>query len=512
MISNTKVVLQHASRLSVIVGFISICLRKSIILQNDPSSFRAWVALLILNLVWLKQEISLIMKRAKLPPGNIGYPLVGELPFFATKPLQLYDQKVKTYGKTFSLSIHEHVVSLGDHDDINWIWNTERKRDADSDWPPVIKQLLGPHAFSHQNGKRQKKLKNLVSPAFTPMATRSYVEKIDGVVQSLFASWSGEFHPSTKFKAFALRLFLTTAFGDIEDETFVTFHDDMKIWLDGFMSPFPLKIPGTTFYKAMKARERIMKTMTHLINKFREKNPEGSDRASNTMMGRICYGLDENGNRLSEDELRDNVFLLIFSAHDTTHMSMASALYHLFHQSAVREEIKKEVEKLTRKDELDFDELKSAPVLTAFLAEMWRMDFPVGGSFRKILKDIVYKGRKYAKGTLFLYNCYVALRDTNVYPEPCQFEIQRYLPDDHPLVQDPKYSRAAKDVQYTSMRGNYPVFGGSNHSCMGMHLATLEMKIALVRLLQLYDLEVRNEEKVEFPMNGWKHEFKLCPR
>jgi cytochrome P450 len=64
-------------------------------------------------------------------------------------------------------------------------------------------------------------------------------------------------------------------------------------------------------------------------------------------------------------------------------------------------------------------------------------------------------------------------------------------------------------VDYNIMQANYAVFGGGSHGCLGSHFAKLEMRVLITRLLQKYNLMVRNSEKVYFPVNGWKNEFAL---
>ena len=258
----------------------------------------------------------------------------------------------------------------------------------------------------------------------------------------------------------------------------------------------------------MNARDRILVTVEQLIETFKRENPPESERAQKSMMGRVCYGTDEDGNPIDPEDLKDNVLNMIFAGHDTTYASMGTALHYLSQHPDVMEALTEEVESFH--EPLDFDELKNAPVLNAFLAESWRMDPPVAGAFRKLCQDTEYKGYKLPKDMVVRYNILAASQNNELYPTPNQFEIQRYLPKDHPLAVDKDLH--ADGVDYNNLKANYPIFGGGAHSCLGSHFAKLEMRVLLTRLLQSYDLEVRNSEKVHFPVNGWKNEFKLIPK
>jgi retinoid hydroxylase len=199
---------------------------------------------------------------------------------------------------------------------------------------------------------------------------------------------------------------------------------------------------------------------------------------------------------------------------------MGTALHYLAHHPDVYHAVTKEVEAF--QEPLDFDELKNAPLLNAFLAEMWRMDPPVNAGFRKLTKDAEYNGYSFQKHMIVRYDINASLQNEALYPNPAQFEIARFLPADYPLSSSslsngtddakPSFGQScwhAKGVDYNNMQANYAVFGGGSHACLGSHFAKLEMRVLIVRLLQKYHLTVRNSVKVWFPVNGWKNEFAL---
>jgi len=218
------------------------------------------------------------------------------------------------------------VVSVGSHEDIAWLWNVERKQQAVGSWPPHIQRLLGPGALANLNGRRHRALRRIVDSAFAPVAVRTYVEILDSVVQEQLREWAATaddpystttFHSSTVFKEFALRLFMYSAYGRVDQDVLQQLHHDFALWIKGFGFPLALRIPGTPFAKAIDARERILDAVGLLVEQFQSENGPDSERAKSSMMGRICYGKDESGNPMSMDDLKDNVLNLLFAGHDT---------------------------------------------------------------------------------------------------------------------------------------------------------------------------------------------------
>lgn len=188
---------------------------------------------------------------------------------------------------------------------------------------------------------------------------------------------------------------------------------------------------------------------------------------------------------------------------------MGTAIHDLCEHPKVCQALVQEIKGF--QEPLDFDELKNAPVLNAFLAEVWRIDPPIFQAQRKLIKTVEFGDYTFSKGVNVAYNVLLQTKSPDLFPEPEKFDIQRYLPAGHPLVEDVKVRKAAENVDFNSMKANYPIFGGGMHGCLGSQFAKLEMRVLVVRLLQSYRVEERNPEKIYFPINGWKTEFQLNP-
>ena len=473
--------------------------------------------LALFGLWMVKGEIDLVVKRIqkKLPPGYMGFPIIRDIKFLVQAAggggLDAMNEARRKYGTMFTSCLFGRInIILGGQDDISWLWNNDRKALTEVAWPPNVSMLLGPGAVANQSGKYHRALRRLLEPYFAPTFVKNYLAVMDQTTMEELESWcsSGTFQSSEVFKMYALRLFYVSSFGRVDEAMINTLHDDFKIWIGGFMSPTTKRIPGTAFAEAMKARDRILDTVGHLIDQFERENPEESERAQTTIIGRLIYGKDKDNNRMmTRDEMKDNILNLIFAGHDTTYASISTLLYHLSQNSVAMESLATEV--LTLQEPLDSDELRNAPVLNACIHESWRMDPPVGGSFRKAVKDIEHKGYSFEPGTVFNYSVLMATSDEKVYTKSRDtFQMERFLPRDHPLY------RPETDSGIDPFQGkvSYPIFGGGTHVCLGKAFAQLELRVLATRMLKHYHVEVRNPKKSYFPVNGWNVEFKLMKR
>jgi cytochrome P450 len=457
----------------------------------------------------------LLFQRPKLPPGSMGFPLFGDLPVLAIRYkgalFQLLYEKGQLYGSIFISSVlGRNVVTLGDTASLTWLWNNDRKSLTESAWPPNVAKLLGPAAVANLQGHHHKIVRRLMEPFYTPLFVSNYLEIMTKTTDEDLHEWSQAegFLSGKVFKLYALRLFLVSSFGEIDHDLITALHENYTIWIGGFLSLLGTnRFPGSNFDKAMKARDRILMSIDELMKKFVVENPEDSDLAKKTIMGRMIYAKDENGLGLSDNEIKDNLLNLIFAGHDTTFISINTVLHHLSQHPHVEAALVEEVSKF--KEPLDLEEIKNAPVLNAVMHESWRVDPPAPFAFRKAVKTgLDYDGYHFPKGTIFSYNIGLAAHQEHVYPSANSFHMERFLPSDHYLA-NPQWK---SQVDPSNGRADYPVFGGGTHVCLGKNFAKLELRIIMARMFKNYTVRVRNNTKVYMPVNGWTIDFQLIKK
>jgi len=174
---------------------------------------------------------------------------------------------------------------------------------------------------------------------------------------------------------------------------------------------------------------------------------------------------EEDGSKLSNEELSANIILLFGAGHETTVNLIGNGLLAL-HRNP---------------DQLAL--LKANPALiTTAIDEFLRYDSSVQMGARVTLEDIDdLGGRKIPKGETVLCLLGSANRDPAVYPDrPDRLDITR--PDVRPLS-----------------------FGGGIHFCLGAQLARIEAEVAIATLLRrLPDLRLDDAENPE-----WRPTFVL---
>ena len=151
---------------------------------------------------------------------------------------------------------------------------------------------------------------------------------------------------------------------------------------------------------------------------------------------------EEQGNKLTNEELTANIMLLFGAGHETTVNLIGNGLLAL-HQHPHQLQL-----------------LKDNPSLvTNAIEELLRYDSSVQLTGRTALEDIAVGDVKVAKGESVLALLGAANRDPDVYTDPDRLDITR--PNVRPLS-----------------------FGGGIHFCLGAQLARIEGEIAIATLLR----------------------------
>ena len=151
--------------------------------------------------------------------------------------------------------------------------------------------------------------------------------------------------------------------------------------------------------------------------------------------------LEEEGDRLSEDELVATCVLLLFAGHETTTHHIANGLAALMRFPG-------EMEKLRR----------NPGIAAAAVEELLRYDGPIGAQVRIAREEQVFHGRNIKPGDRVFLMMNAANRDERAFPDPDRLDLGRH------------------GVPHLT-------FGFGAHICLGFPLARLEGQVALPAVL-----------------------------
>lgn len=450
-------------------------------------------------------ELHWLLLRRDLPDGDLGIPFLGNTLKVFTDA-HFYDRKEWLENKWFLAHVFFKPTLVATSDvEHQWIWAQERKGNVIGFWPGHWTELMGPRVVSTSHGTDHKRLRRWMEPAFLPETVHGYIEVLDQTTLTVLEEFAklDEFQSTLVLRKFALRLLFVSVFQQEDEGRLTQLDRDIGIWFKGFMSVFPYNIPGTVFGNAKQARVRLMENIGTLVDEF-ESLVDTDPSKKDSLLGRLLFAKDDETGEpfLSREDLCANLNVLFFAGHDTTYATTSNLLYNLSAYPDSAKALKDEIDKLPQR--LTFEALKpaAAPVLNAFIDETMRLEPVIGGSNKQPLVALERHGYKIPKSFVLAASLQATSRQC---PEPETFALERHLPPDHPFV-------AAKTDRVLPKTKPFRPFGGGAHVCLGQHFAKLELKMTLIRIVQLYNVEVKNVEKINFPLRYYKSEFKLTPK
>uniref|UniRef100_A0A340TB92 Cytochrome P450 n=1 Tax=Anopheles minimus TaxID=112268 RepID=A0A340TB92_9DIPT len=180
----------------------------------------------------------------------------------------------------------------------------------------------------------------------------------------------------------------------------------------------------------------------------------------------------KNETRITLNELAAQVFVFIVAGYETSSSTMNFCLYELAKNPNIQERLREEIERSIKDNagQLTYEMVMNNPYLNNVVNETLRKYPPIEALSRVPNCDVTMPGTNHLipKNTLIQIPVYAIQRDPEYYPDPDQFNPDRFLPEAvkqrHPYVFLP--------------------FGEGPRVCVGMRFGMMQVKLGLITLLR----------------------------
>ncbi|XP_072041937.1 cytochrome P450 4F3-like [Amphiura filiformis] len=192
----------------------------------------------------------------------------------------------------------------------------------------------------------------------------------------------------------------------------------------------------------------------------------------------LLLAQDENGDGLTDEEIREEVDTFMFGGYDTTTSAISWCLYNLARFPEYQQKCYDEVKELfdeKEHPELEWDDLNSLPFTTMFIKESLRMHSPVPGIIRVLVKEVQFPdGMVLPEGTPVAVSLLATHHNPLYWENPEVFDPYRFLPE------------RSKD-RHTHA---YIPFSAGPRNCIGKNFAMMELKVAIVMIVRRFQIAV----------------------
>jgi cytochrome P450 family 110 len=350
----------------------------------------------------------------------------------------------------------------------------------------ILIPLTGESSLFVLEKNEHQSQRKLLMPPFHGERMRSYGKLICDITEKVMEKLTPNqvFLARTTMQDISLQVILQVVFGLYEGERYQELKQLLGKMMELFQStignsflffPFLQQNLGkwTPWGYFLWVREQTDRLLYQEINE-RRNQPDIKERKD--ILSLMMTARDENGEPMTDKELRDELLTILLAGHETTATAMAWSLYWTHRYPKIKEELQKEIDNLGKSPEpMKVYELS---YLTSVCNETLRIH-PVAmlTLARKVMSSTEIMGYQFSPGSILVGCIYLLHHREDLYPNPKEFQPERFL-----------------ERQYSPYE--FMPFGGGVRRCLGAALALYEMKLVLTTVLSNYELELLEQKTV----------------
>jgi cytochrome P450 len=404
-------------------------------------------------------------------PGEDGLPLIGNTLRMLRDPVGFGYRMVSTYGRIFrNNAFGGPTVSLmGPEANELVLFDRDKLFSSEQGWGPLL-NLLFPRGLMLMDFEKHRADRKVLSVAFKPEPMRHYAESLNAGVARIVAGWGDKpmrFYDAIKALTLDLAAdsFLGMPLGPEADRINQAFVDEVQ----ASVAPIRVPLPGTAMRRGVKAREYLVALFMREIPKRR--TGEGQD-----FFSQFCRATDEQGKPLSDLAIADHMNFLMMAAHDTITSSATSLVMLLGRNPEWQDRLREEIAGLGLNDDggVPYGQLDRLVLTDYAFKEALRLIPPVPSLPRRAVRAFEFGGYQIPAGTTIGVSVGYTHKMAEHWPDPETFDPMRFSPE----------------ISRDRHKYAWVPFGGGAHMCLGLHFATMQMRILMVHLLSRYRIEL----------------------
>jgi cytochrome P450 len=342
----------------------------------------------------------------------------------------------------------------------------------DHGWTPIIGDLFG-HGLLNMDGEEHARHRKMMNPAFSIAYMTRYLPIMNRVIAERTADWPDrewvDLYDESRKITF-----------DVAAEALVGFRsgadvDRLREWFFALLySDFDATAENEEQFMARMyaVRARVNDALLPLIA-ARRAHPE---ETPSDVLGMMINARDEEGQALSDEQLLAHMYILLIAGHETSTTLGAWLLYLLAIHPEYLARVHAELDTVlgNRGDAITLEDIRAMRILGYAFSEAGRLHSPVAMAPRGVVKDFEFGGYHIPAGTRIYYSPSGAHRLPDVFADPERFDPDRFAP---PREED-------KRTPYGLV-----IFGGGPRICIGVNMATVEIKAFAAHVLRRYSLQ-----------------------
>jgi cytochrome P450 len=418
-----------------------------------------------------------------LPPGP-RLPAPVQTARLIARPVPFLEDCRRRYGDTFTARVLRAgtMVFVSDPASLKRLFAADRQNTIAPGRNVVLAPILGQRSLLLLEGEEHLRRRRLMLPPFHGERMRAYERVMMEATEREAATWPvGErFRLHASMQAITLEVILRAVFGVEDDRRRTELRENLVGILSTTRSPLAIGLTIESLRRLPSHRRTarmLADTDRLLFAEIAERRADPDLESRQDILSLLVAAQFEDGSRMEDRELRDQLITLLLAGHETTATALAWAFDLLFRAPDKLRRLREEVDDGGHAylDAVIEETLRVRPVVP-FVGRQLRVAAELGGY-------------ALSAGTVIMPAIYLTHTRPELYPEPYAFVPERFL-DGGPET----YS--------------WIPFGGGTRRCIGGAFAQFEMRIVLATILRRADLRPASEE----PERMVRRNVTLSPR
>ena len=420
------------------------------------------------------------------PPGPTGHLIRGNLPEYVRNPLSYLMKITREYGDVARLRFfHIPVYILNNPDHIESVLVTNNRhfiKPVDFRLP-FFRGIFG-NGLLTSEGDFWLRQRRLAQPAFHRNRIAEYAEVMVAYSERMLRDWqeSDTRDVHQEMMILTLKIAIKTLFSvdaeqdvvlmsRLSNEVIEMFElQESSLWLAHNFLPTP---SNRRFRKLIN---RLDEYIYGIIRKRRQNSEDTGD-----LLSMLLHAQDEDGSRMTDRQLRDEVMTLFLAGHETTALALSWTWYLLSQHPEAEIKLSTELDTVLGGRSPRVEDLPELKYAEAIVKESMRLYPPAWAFGRQATQDCEIAGYEVPKGRQLYFFPWVTHRDPRYFDNPEEFCPERWADD-----------RAKQLPRYA-----YFPFSGGPRVCIGSAFAMMESVLVLATVAQKFRLKLAEGQVVE---------------
>jgi cytochrome P450 len=413
----------------------------------------------------------------KLPPGpRLPGPVLTAQ--FARRPLGTLRRWHRRYGDVFTVRYlgFGTGVYVADPAAIRELFTGDQSDLLAGEANSILEPVLGKHSVLVLDGPEHLRQRKLLLPPFQGSRVAAFRSTVREVAEREIDGWrpGRELVVRERMRALTFDVICRAVFGVTERERVERLRGALSAVIDtgSILMAVPLMrtdlgplSPGGRLTRRLRAADAL------LYEEIARRRGEPDLEERTDVLSLLLQARDEDGNPMTDAELRDELFTMLAAGHETTATGLSFAIELLLRNPRVLARLRETVE--------EADEAYAAAVGK----ETLRMRPVIDGAERTLTKPRSVGGWMLPPGVKVYPAIALVHHRPDLYPEPDEFRPERFLGD---------------EVESYA----WLPFGGGIRRCIGAALAQTEMSEVLKVVASRVELETLRAEPDPVVLRG----------